>query len=118
MDINEILKLNEEFIPVNETADINDIVSKKDEEITNILKIQIENIFEDGLFYDIQNNIGVFNTWVGACHFFSDKFKLIDDCLAKIDATTDQEEKAFYTRYINKYLEEIDVELNRLQEIE
>lgn len=116
MDINEILEMGKELTTVNESTDIKDIVSKKDEEITNILKIQIEDIFEDGLFQDIEDSTGMFNIWVGACHFFADKFKLIDECLAKIDATSDQDEIAFYTKYINQYLEEIDIELGRLQE--
>ena len=119
--MSELQKITEKLkklITVNEEIDLNDKVSKKHEDIINILKTQIDGIFEEGLFEDINQNIGDFNIWTNACHFFANKFKLIDDCLAKIDFTRDAEEIEFYNRYINKYLEEIDNELTRLQNIE
>lgn len=117
-ELKEILKIGKELTTVNEEIDLNDTISKKHEDIINILKTQIDGIFEEGLFEDINQNIGDFNIWTNACHFFANRFKLIDDCLAKIDSTNDTEEIEFYNKYINKYLEEIDNELTRLQNIE
>ena len=124
MDIDKLLESNEEFInktSICESNDIRDVVSKKDEEIYNILKIEIERIMEDTNLSDLDKD-DEFNTWFSATRFFSQKFKLIDDKLKTIDEeiAKDPDKQAeieeFYTKQINQFLQEIDEKLAVLQE--
>ena len=124
MDIDKLLESNEEFInetSICESNDIRDAVSKKDEEIYNILKIEIERIMEDTNLSDLDKD-DEFNTWFSATRFFSQKFKLIDDKLKTMDEEIAKEPdkqdeiEEFYTKQINQFLQEIDEKLAVLQE--
>lgn len=103
-----------------ESADMRDIVSKKDEEIYDILKTEIERILEDIPLSELDQDDD-FYTWTSATKFFSQKFKAIDDKLKTIDKEIAEEPdkqeeiEAFYNKQINQFLQEIDEKLADLR---